>query len=216
MAEPREKQPWERQKGEGHKAYAAFSRYRDLGPARSVGKAAPVTARDGMKTARQRETHWWRQWAQKWAWRARAEAWDDYQVAIRQRAADEVVVATAIATAEENERQRGLTIDTARAIKAAVRAVLARFLSDTKSLEQIPSAKLVPFLNIVSQAAKAAQVVERLEMGEATNREEHRIAPETAEAAKRVAAVLEDARAHGYSVGELVALLDEMGNGKAG
>ena len=59
--------PWEREPGEPPKAYAAFRTFRDLPPA---SRALDQTITD--VSARQV-----RNWAQRYNWRERAEAWDD-------------------------------------------------------------------------------------------------------------------------------------------
>lgn len=59
---------WDRQTGESARAFAAFAMYRDLGPARSTGKAATTTG----KTSRTFE-----EWCTTWGWVERAAAWDD-------------------------------------------------------------------------------------------------------------------------------------------
>lgn len=59
--------PWERRGNEGARAYEAFARYRDLGPARSVAKAA----RDLGKSSRTLED-----WSSKNDWVERAELYD--------------------------------------------------------------------------------------------------------------------------------------------
>jgi hypothetical protein len=58
---PSDVQPWERARGESGKAYAAFRRFRDLGPARSLVGARKIE----------------RRWSYTWRWAERAEAWDD-------------------------------------------------------------------------------------------------------------------------------------------
>jgi hypothetical protein len=76
-------EPWQRRPDEPAKAYAAFAAYRDIGAGRSVGKAYrqthPPRTRD--EPARDRSaaapghSH---DWARKFDWRARAEAWDEH------------------------------------------------------------------------------------------------------------------------------------------
>src|SRR5438445_12291331 len=66
---------WERQPAESSKAFAAFCRYRDLGPAdRSTAKVAQKLGRS--KTLIDR-------WSSRWSWVKRVEAWDAEQERIR-------------------------------------------------------------------------------------------------------------------------------------
>jgi hypothetical protein len=69
---------------EGTKAYAAFCSYRDLGPGRSVEKAADSVGKK--QTGRPRG---WHRWSSLFQWVKRAEAFDDYAEAERQRHFDE-------------------------------------------------------------------------------------------------------------------------------
>jgi len=61
---------WERQPGETAKAYAAFCVYRDLGPGRSLEKAAQAM---GYKSRKNFSI-----WHSKYEWVKRAEAYDEY------------------------------------------------------------------------------------------------------------------------------------------
>jgi len=62
--------PWERQPGEGAKAYAAFERYKLLGPQRSVMRVAADLGRHPSLI---------RRWCQRHHWVERALAWDSAQ-----------------------------------------------------------------------------------------------------------------------------------------
>lgn len=62
--------PWERRLGEGAKAYAAFERYRLLGPQRSVLRVAADQGRHPSLI---------RRWCQRHHWVERALAWDSAQ-----------------------------------------------------------------------------------------------------------------------------------------
>lgn len=61
---------WERRPGETAKAYAAFCVYRDLGPSRSLEKAAQAM---GYKSRKNFSV-----WHSKHEWVKRAEAYDEY------------------------------------------------------------------------------------------------------------------------------------------
>ncbi len=66
--EPR--RPWEQQAGETTRAFAAFVAYRDLGPDRSIAKAAEQLGRNA--------DHF-RRWSARNRWRARVEAYDAHE-----------------------------------------------------------------------------------------------------------------------------------------
>jgi hypothetical protein len=61
-------QPWERQPGEGSKAFASFLRYRDLLAERSLAKVALEFGKsEGLM----------QQWSRRWSWVIRAAEWDN-------------------------------------------------------------------------------------------------------------------------------------------
>lgn len=66
VAEAPPRQPWDRGRGESARAYAAFRRFRDLGPLRTL---EPLLADENLTTLRR--------WARLHDWRDRAGAWDD-------------------------------------------------------------------------------------------------------------------------------------------
>lgn len=82
---PAERPRWERIDGETDYAYAAFARYRDLGPVRSCRKAAAVFYHDStdveLVTASQLKTT--KKWSAANDWYARAHARDDYLDQVR-------------------------------------------------------------------------------------------------------------------------------------
>ena len=196
MAEEPQRLPWARRKFESHKAYAAFLRYRDLGVGRSVHKAAPVPAGQLPKTGKTKYNHWWRDWAAKWEWRVRAEAWDTHLFTVKQDAADKAVIESAIAEAEENEKQREQRLREARSLRAAGRSVFTRFLALIQSgeLERITLQRvkhsieqrsesgshktedetkaITELLDMATKAIEVGQKLERLELGEVTDRTE--------------------------------------------
>ncbi len=72
-------QPWERQPGESDHAWAAFQRYRDLGPAeRSLPRLASDMAGEATEKPRKPDTvqRQLETWSSGHAWRVRVEAWD--------------------------------------------------------------------------------------------------------------------------------------------
>lgn len=60
--------PWEQQPGESMKAFEVFCAYRDLGPKRSIERAAHLSGK--------RWTNYVRSWSAKYHWVARAKAYD--------------------------------------------------------------------------------------------------------------------------------------------
>jgi hypothetical protein len=65
---------WERQKGETSLAFAAFSVYRDYGPARNIKKALRSIVQDEAVVSRKYRT--WRFWATRYHWIERAADYD--------------------------------------------------------------------------------------------------------------------------------------------
>ncbi|HLN31951.1 MAG TPA: hypothetical protein VK395_29740 [Gemmataceae bacterium] len=96
--------PWDRLPGESAKAFAAFCLYRDLGTRRSLDEASrryhgsnrQDSAGDQQRSG-SRSSGSIRGWAQRWNWRARAEALDEEQEQVQ--AAERRAAAT-----EMNER----------------------------------------------------------------------------------------------------------------
>jgi hypothetical protein len=86
--------PWDRQRGESARAYAAFCLYRDLGPDRSLAEVTRRAA--GTQTAtiyvlkrgderscgRKRKSGQVGGWCRKFGWIERCQAWDLYQTAV--------------------------------------------------------------------------------------------------------------------------------------
>ncbi len=70
--------PWERQKGETHKAFAAFLVYRDLGPDRTIKLAGKSIGRISDGYDRMSED-----WSAKYGWVARAASYDSHLDSIR-------------------------------------------------------------------------------------------------------------------------------------
>jgi hypothetical protein len=70
---------WNRQPGEGAKAYAAFCLFRDLGLERSLRAVSQKCAKSIPLLKR---------WSAKYRWVDRAAAWDDHQAEVEQQAWD--------------------------------------------------------------------------------------------------------------------------------
>jgi hypothetical protein len=78
--------PWEQRDDESSKAFAAFVAYLELGPERSIDKAAQQS---GIKTSSTR-ARWWLEWSRRFDWVARARAFDAHEFAERIAARDQV------------------------------------------------------------------------------------------------------------------------------
>ncbi len=76
------KNPWDRIDGETMAAFEAFVIYRDLGPGRSLSKAAQPLAKTAGTLA---------EWSAKYSWATRAQAWDDHLDKIIQTATEKTV-----------------------------------------------------------------------------------------------------------------------------
>ena len=74
-----DRQFWEKLPREGTKAFAAFALYRDLGPRRSLAKAAAAHI-ESISTARKADTvkAQFAKWSAAWHWRQRIAAYDVY------------------------------------------------------------------------------------------------------------------------------------------
>jgi hypothetical protein len=73
---------FEQQDGESDKAYGAFSAYLNLGPERSLGKAAKATGRTRNQLAK---------WSKRWRWRRRTEAHTAHFGAVERRSTEALV-----------------------------------------------------------------------------------------------------------------------------
>ena len=74
--------PWERQKGESEKAFAAFVIYRDLGEKRTI---------TGVAQRLSRSRQWINEWKDKWQWKERATLYDQEMQREARKAARETV-----------------------------------------------------------------------------------------------------------------------------
>lgn len=135
-------QPWERQAGEGDKAWAAFVAFRDLGPRRTVVAALRSEGKNPGSLRR------WEKWASQFHWRERARAWDA-EVDRRSREAQ-------VQAREDMARRH---IEQAMALQALGRGQLGRWLDPTNPEK--------PTLNIwsVMQLIAMGTNLERLARG---------------------------------------------------
>lgn len=129
--------PWERQAGEGSKAFRAFAAYRDLGPTRSVTKVVEKLKPDCP------HRKMLEQWCTKWGWVSRAQAWDDEKDRI-------FLLETKAAIAEMNQRHSAVAV--AMMVRVAER------------LKAMPANELS--VRDIAQWLKVAADVERVARGE--------------------------------------------------
>ncbi|MFH1603862.1 MAG: hypothetical protein ABIH03_08145 [Pseudomonadota bacterium] len=87
---------------------------------------------------------YWRKLAERWHWKDRADAWDEWRNALAQKHADERAAEAAIREAEEIEKERQRQIEAGRKAVAAGSAVVRRLVAlfdegklDDLSLERI-------------------------------------------------------------------------------
>ena len=178
-----ERRSWERMEGEPSRPYSAFCIYRELGPERSLTKAARhylTVPADTRATTRRRQhrrfrTHerpnrylrairsQWRRWACRWRWVERCRAYDEFREAERQRHADRMAAEAAIAEAEENERQRRLRREEARLARTVGRQLLTHALQaiEAGELDRMSLPELLPHLQTVCTLIEVGQRLER-------------------------------------------------------
>lgn len=139
---------WERQPGEGARAWEAFCAYRDLGPRRSIDKAwRALNPRHERATAPRH----WREWARTLDWVDRAEAWDARVelIARGERQAEHMAELEAF-----RERQKKLAVSTLE----ATLHLLERLVRRLEALEpdDIPVASLPAFMRACVAVARSA------------------------------------------------------------
>ncbi len=98
-----EKKIWDRQKGETNRAYHAFLTYRDMGPLRSLRKAAKLFYGDDWFIKSSAKIRQFSKWSSRWNWVSRCEAWDAEQDRIFQLEQREAI-------REMNKRQANIGI----------------------------------------------------------------------------------------------------------
>jgi hypothetical protein len=141
---------WERQPEETARAYAAFSRFRELGPGRTLSEAYRTGT--GRKEAAAPSGQW-RGWYAAHRWRERAERWDAHlaRLATAEREREHLSH-----LAEYRERQRQL----ARATAEGALKLLKRAGDRLDGLEEIPAAALPAFYRAAAAVADSASSAE--------------------------------------------------------
>ena len=220
---------WHRQEGEGARAYACFCRYRDYGPDRSIRKAvrAYLTSASKDSQPRRYKAHpqpqaylrsvawWWGKLSRRYRWVERVKAFDEHQAVLRQKIADGRAIAEMEREVAEEEQQRQLRREEARAARAVGRQILRRVMKaiENRELEGLALSAILPHLQKASTLLEVGQKLERLELGEVTDRTEHKADPKVRKVAGRLEGLLEAAAAQGLSVAEFETVLESLGNG---
>lgn len=143
--------PWERQAGETEKAYLAFCQYRDTPQGeRSVRQLA---AKAGVRSKV------WHGWSSKYSWVARAAAWDDWLDSLRRRETENAV-----------KRAARRHIRLSRQLQELAGVELVK-LADRSEKGDVP----VMRARDIPRALDVSVKLERLAMGEATDRVEGKL-----------------------------------------
>lgn len=95
---PPEPRPWDQQAGESAEAFAAFRRYAETGPDRSLDAVGRELGKSGSLLSR---------WSGRWRWVERSRAWDARLAEVRQAEAER----GATNEAEERARRRRQTVE---------------------------------------------------------------------------------------------------------
>ena len=170
---------WHRQPGEGARAYAHFCRYRDYGPDRSIRKAvrAYLTSSSRDTQPRRYKSHprpgayvrsvawWWAKLSRRHNWVERVNAYDAHQQALRQKIADDRAIEELEREIEEEEKQRQLRREEARAARTVGRQILLRMLRaiENRDLESLPLPDILPHLQKVGTLIELGQRLEQEE-----------------------------------------------------
>lgn len=154
--------PWERQYGETHKAFLAFSIYRDLGEKRSIPVAARKYGKGESLVGR---------WCFKWRWQDRATAWQSELDRVAREAQREEI-------AEMAKRQARQAHAVQEASFLPVAALLQRYQQDPQAFVRIADLHtLFQYAMIGAKILPAAAEAERAA----------RLGPEIAEQAANLA-----------------------------
>lgn len=146
-------EPWDIQDGETAHAFGAFVQFRDLGPSRTLGKVAKV---------RGRSKRLMENWSRQHRWVERATAWDVAQDRVRRAAHMESAREQTLAMNAEQARlgQALRTLASARA-----EAMRKRLESDPESVAELSWGE-------VARLAEVGAKIERVALGEVTERME--------------------------------------------
>ena len=173
-----ERHPWDRQGGETAKGFGAFELFRRLGPDRTVQAAwEQYFLRPGGR--RERGTKgagpapgYFKRWSARWEWHQRAVAWDEEVAAMARDQELDRELREKAREHEEEIRQRQLWKEEARAARTVARRLLLRALQgiEAQEIETMGVREILPHLQRISSLLEAGQRLERMALGEATDR----------------------------------------------
>lgn len=216
------KHNWERLPGESARAFEAFGHYRRLAPGRRSLQQAwedhwnrPGNALQRSKKAAGRPYGHWTRWMSKWRWQERALAWDAEQAALARDQEQDRELREKAREREEEIRQRQLWKEEARASRTLARRLLLRALQgiDSGEIEDMKVREILPHTQRISTLLEVGQRLERMALGEATDRTESISKPDPALAdlAQRIAELLEGGTAEGLALADLARIADGGG-----
>ena len=164
--------PWERQPSESAQAFRAFASFRDLGATRTVSDA--YRSQTGRPQAK-RAPSWWTGWSAKFEWRPRAFAWD----AELDRRGREAKIG---AIQEMNRRQAEMGREMQRLAGMALRVmrpITTETIDENGQVIRVLKTEITP--QALVALAKIGVELERLAMGQATERIDMQVIEEQAE-----------------------------------
>jgi len=166
-----ERHPWERQEGETAKGFEAFELFRRLGPDRTVQAAweqyffRPGTRRERGTKGVSPAPGYFKRWSARWRWHERAVAWDEEVAALARDRELDCALRARVAEQEEEQRQRHLRREEARAARTVGRQILVRVLKaiENRELEGLPLSSILPHLQKVAALIDLGQRLEQEE-----------------------------------------------------
>jgi hypothetical protein len=141
-------EPWQRQDAETARAYAAFLRYRDMGPGRTLADAYRQASGKGKASAPSGQ---WTGWYAAHRWRERAEAWDAHLAILAQREREQEHLRQLDAY---RARQRRLARRNAEAALLLLKRAVERL--NTLATEELTPALLPAFVRAAAAVAEQA------------------------------------------------------------
>ncbi len=140
MTDAPTKQPWERREGETPRDYGRFLIYRNMGPERSVRKAAGVNKLK--KKGQYGAWRYWQQIAYRHHWNDRAREWDEYQEYERVKAERVAEARGREEQAAEHVKQQALLAQDGVALCTVARLLAARILEALSDKEKLRKLEL--------------------------------------------------------------------------
>lgn len=130
--------PWERQYGEGDRQFHAFTVFRDLGPERTQSEVSRKLGHNERTTVYE--------WAKRWQWQKRAEAWDDHVDRVRRAS----VIKEQEAMSRRQARQAELT---ARALTLPARILMERIQEKPQELGKLKRMPMDRLMDLVVRSS---------------------------------------------------------------